>query len=253
MRQARHLPPSDESLDTLSFPGGADNAAEPSHGLVRSGVDMVFTLTWLGTAVLAPAAMAKRALRLGQAALRRRNYADARRHLERAAAYEPLREEAVCLMAEASLYANKPADALYALNTLLLEQQPGGGGNSSARSPRVRLLRGIAGCMVGRPAAARRELAGIPKDAATVDDLLAAAQACVMSGDETGASQLLDALESHPIDGPLAARLKLCRAALHYRCGNYAKALDALPPDDDCSPPDAVTAKRIRTDLLQKI
>ncbi len=209
---------------------------------------MVFTLTWLGTAVLAPAMMGKRALRRGQAALRRRNYADARKHLERAAAYEPLREEAVCLMAEASLYAHKPSDALFALNTLLLEQDQG-----KSRSPRVRLLRGIAGCMVGRPAAARRELAGIPKEAANVDDLLAAAQACVMSGDESGAALLLDTLAAEAVGGALAARVRLCRAAVHYRAGNYGKALRALPPESDCSPPDAVTCKRIRAELEDKI
>jgi hypothetical protein len=208
---------------------------------------MVFTLTWLGTAVLAPAMMGKRALRLGQAALRRRNYADARRHLERAAAYEPLREEAVCLMAEASLHAHKPGDALFALNTLLLE------GGAKTRSPRVRLLRGIAGCMVGRPAAARRELAGIPKESATVDDLLAAAQACVMSGDEMGAGLLLDALSQEPIGGALAARMRLCRAAMHYRSGAWEKALAALPDEAECSPPDAVTCKRIRAELQERL
>jgi hypothetical protein len=182
--------------------------------------------------------------------LRRRNYADARRHLERAAAYEPLREEAVCLMAEASLYAHKAGDALFALNTLLLEQD---GGMAKGRSPRVRLLRGIAGCMVGRPAAARRELAGIPKESATVDDLLAAAQACVMSGDETGAGLLLDALASEPIGGVLAARVKLCRAAMHYRSGAWDKALASLPEEGDCSPPDAVTCKRIRAELQERL
>src|ERR1700743_2918340 len=106
---------------------------------------MVLTLTWLSTAVMAPAALARRAMKQGHAALARKNFVEARPHLERAARYEPLREEAICLMAEASLYAGKASDALYALNTLLMEQDQYG----KPRSPRVRLLRGIAGCILG--------------------------------------------------------------------------------------------------------
>lgn len=209
---------------------------------------MVFTLTWLGSAVFAPGFRGQRALRRGQTALQRRNYADARKHLEKAASFPPLREEALCLLAEAALHAHRPSDALHALNTLLLDHDALGSG-SRPRSPRVRLLRGIAGCMVGRPAAARRELAAIPRESATLDDLLAAAQACVMSGDEPGALRLLEALDQVPLAPPLLGRVKLCRAALHYRMGDHPATLAALPPDEDCGPADATVARRIRAEL----
>ena len=211
---------------------------------------MVLTLTWLSTAVMAPAALARRAMRQGHAALERKNFVAARPHLERAARYEPLREEAICLMAEASLYAGKAADALYALNTLLMEQDQFG----KPRSPRVRLLRGIAGCILGRSAAARRELAAIPKSQASVDELLAAAQACILSGDYPGALQLLDVLDAHQLGaGAVAARVQLCRASIHYRRGDWEKTLDALPNSHDCSPPDAALCRQIRRALEQRL
>jgi outer membrane protein assembly factor BamD (BamD/ComL family) len=198
---------------------------------------------------MAPAVFARRAMKQGHAALARKNFAAARPHLERAARYEPLREEAICLMAEASLYAGKAADALYALNTLLLEQDQFG----KPRSPRVRLLRGIAGCILGRSAAARRELAAIPKSQASVDELLAAAQACILSGDYSGAMLQLDALDSHQLGmGPVAARVQLCRAAVHYRRGDWQKAMDALPHDRDCSPPDAAICRQIGREVEQR-
>jgi hypothetical protein len=191
----------------------------------------------------------------------RRNFALARRHLERAARYEPLREEAVCLMAEAALQDRRPSDALYALNTLLLEQdqfvRSGGIGSTSAgtkaRSARVRLLRGIAGCVLGRAAAARRELAAISKSEATVDELLAAAQACVMSSDSGGAQHLLEQLETQNIGGELAARVRLCRAALYFRLSAWEKCLEALPEDKDCSPADALTCSRIRSMVKDRL
>ena len=68
---------------------------------------MLLMLAWLSNAVMAPAAKARRAMRCGQAALARKNFVAARPHLERAARYEPLREEAICLMAEASLCAGR--------------------------------------------------------------------------------------------------------------------------------------------------
>ncbi|MGN6367578.1 MAG: hypothetical protein ACTHN5_04890 [Phycisphaerae bacterium] len=211
---------------------------------------MVLTLTWLSTAVMAPAAIARRAMKQGHAALARKNFIAARPHLERAARYEPLREEAICLMAEASLYAGKAADALYALNTLLMEQDQYG----KPRSPRVRLLRGIAGCILGRATAARRELAAIPKTQASVDELLAAAQACILSEDYPGAQQLLDSLDAHQLGaGAVAARVQLCRAAIYYRTGRYSKALDALPAPHDCSPPDASLCRQIRRGIEQRL
>ena len=209
---------------------------------------MVLTLTWLGTAVAAPALRARRALRRGRRALLSRNLFEAQQHLRKAARFEPLREESVCLMAEASLYAHKPSDALFALNTLLMEQdaaRPEGEG-AAARSPRVRLLRGIAGCMVGRPAAARRELAAISKSIATTDELLAAAQACILANDPPGAHALLDLLEGHPTAGTLRARIQLCRAALHFRAGAPAKSLAALPAEAECSTGDAQTVAYMR-------
>ena len=211
---------------------------------------MVLTLTWLSTAVMAPAAFARRAMKQGHAAFARKNFAAARPHLERAARYEPLREEAICMMAEGSLYAGKAADALYALNTLLLEQDQFG----KPRSARVRLLRGIAGCILGRSAAARRELAAIPKSQASVDELLAAAQACILSGDSGGAMHQLDALDAHQLGtGPVAARVQLCRAGVYYRNGEWQRAIDALPHDRDCSPPDAATCRQIRRELEQRL
>src|SRR5215467_2449163 len=116
---------------------------------------MLLTFTWLGSAIAAPALLAKRAFRQGHAAFHRSDFEAARRHLERAARYEPLREEAICLLAEAALQDRRPSDALYALNTLLLEQEQfprsgaGLSGSARARSARVRLLRGIAGCVLG--------------------------------------------------------------------------------------------------------
>jgi thioredoxin-like negative regulator of GroEL len=215
----------------------------------RNEDPMVLTLTWLSTAVMAPAAMARRAMKQGHAALARKNYVAARPHLERAARYEPLREEAICLMAEASLYAGKAADALYALNTLLMEQDQFG----KPRSARVRLLRGIAGCILGRSAAARRELAAIPKTQASVDELLAAAQACILSEDYAGAQQLLDALDAHQLGaGAVAARVQLCRAAIYYRTGHVERALAALPSAHDCSPPDAALCRQIRRSIEQR-
>jgi tetratricopeptide (TPR) repeat protein len=199
---------------------------------------------------MAPAAMARRAMRQGHAALARKNFVAARPHLERAARYEPLREEAICLMAEASLYAGKAADALYALNTLLMEQDEFG----KPRSPRVRLLRGIAGCVLGRSGAARRELAVIPKSQASVDELLAAAQACILSEDFPGAQTLLDTLEGHQLGaGAVAARVQLCRAAIYYRTGRVEKAVAALPDAHDCSPPDAALCRQIRRSIEQRI
>jgi thioredoxin-like negative regulator of GroEL len=220
---------------------------------------MVLMLAWLGSAVAAPGFLARRALRHGQTAMERRNFAAARRHLERAARYEPLREEAVCLMAEASLQDRRASDALYALNTLLLEQDQfvRGGLNSNAgaraRSARVRLLRGIAGCVLGRSMAARRELAGISKSEATVDELLAAAQACVMSNDSGGAQHLLDQLESQGVGGELAARVHLCRAALYYRLSAWEKCLEALPLEKECSPADALVCGRVRSQVQARV
>jgi tetratricopeptide (TPR) repeat protein len=234
---------------------------------------MVLTLTWIGSAIAAPAVLARRAFRQGHAAFHNRDYAKARRHLERAARYEPLREEAVCLMAEASLNDGRPSEALYALNTLLLEQDQlassssgshaggaaingggsGGGGGTGRRSARVRLLRGIAGCMLGRAAGARRELAAISKSQASVDELLAAAQACVLSGDAAGAQLLLEKLEAEALGGGLAARVKLVRAALYFRLSAWEKALDALPANDQCAPEDAVVVRQVRTILGQKL
>jgi hypothetical protein len=211
---------------------------------------MVLMFTWLSAAVVGPAVLAKRALKQGQIALARKNYAVARAYLEKAARHQPLREEAICLLAEASLYAGKPTEALYALNSLLLEQDQLFG---RPRSPRVRLLRGIAGCMLGRPAAARRELAGIPRAEASIDDLLAAAQACVQYTDAAGAQQLLEALNSEPIEGPLAARVKLCQAALYYRLGAWEKSLESLPSPSDCSPPDAAVCQRVGQELAEKV
>lgn len=221
---------------------------------------MVLMLAWLGSAVAAPGFLARRALRHGQTAMERRNFAAARRHLERAARYEPLREEAVCLMAEASLQDRRASDALYALNTLLLEQDQFGRGalnaasaGARARSARVRLLRGIAGCVLGRSTAARRELAGISKSEATVDELLAAAQACVMSNDAGGAQHLLDQLESQGVAGELAARVKLCRGALYYRLNAWEKCLEALPSEKECSPTDALVCGRVRSQVQARV
>jgi hypothetical protein len=219
---------------------------------------MVLTLTWLGSAIAAPAVLARRALRQGHLAFHNRDYAKARRHLERAARYEPLREEAVCLMAEASLNDRHPSEALYALNTLLLEQDQLGNSEGSRagirpRSARVRLLRGIAGCMLGRAAGARRELAAISKSQATVDELLAAAQACVLSGDAAGAQLLLEKLEAEPLVGGLAARVKLVRAALYFRLCAWEKALAALPANEECAPEDAVVVRQVRTILGHKL
>ena len=211
---------------------------------------MVLMFTWLSAAVVGPAVMAKRSFRQGQAAFERKNYAAAKYHLEKAARHQPLREEAICLLAEASLYAGKPTEALYALNSLLLEQDQLFG---RPRSPRVRLLRGIAGCMLGRPAAARRELAGIPRAEASIDDLLAAAQACVQYSDAGGAQQLFEALATEPLDGPLLARVKLCQSALYYRLGAWEKSLQYLPDENDCSPPDAAVCQRVRAELLEKV
>ena len=53
----------------------------------------------------------------------------------------------------------RPADALFAINTLLLEQEHSQ--KPAPRSARVRLLRGLAGCMLGRAAAARPQSAAI--------------------------------------------------------------------------------------------
>jgi hypothetical protein len=75
----------------------------------------------------------------------------------------------------------------------------------------------------------------------------------VQYGDAAGAQQLLDALNSEPIDGPLAARVRLCRAALFYRLGAWEKSLGVLPSEADCSPPDAAVCQKIRTELHQKI
>ena len=211
---------------------------------------MVLTLTWLSTAVMAPAAIARRAMRQGHAALAKKNFVAARPHLERAARYEPLREEAICLMAEASLYAGKASDALYALNTLLMEQDQFG----KPRSARVRLLRGVAGCILGRSSAARRELAAIHKSEASVDELLAAAQACILSEDFAGAQTLLDALEGHQLGaGAVGARVQLCRASIDYRTGRWKRALEALPSPHDCSPPDAALCRQIRRSIEQRL
>jgi hypothetical protein len=213
---------------------------------------IVLTFAWLTSSILAPTLMAKRSLRLGHDALNRKQYAAARRHLERAARHEPLREQAVCLAAEADLLDRRPSEALYALNTLLLEQDQSG----KPRSPRVRLLRGLAGCLVGRAAAARRELGAIPKTDASVDELLAAAQACILCNDAAGAQLLLEQLTNsplQPIAGPLAARVQLCRAALYFRLGAWEKCLEALPVDSDCSPRDAITCRRVRLAIEEKL
>ncbi len=211
---------------------------------------MALTLSWLSAAVIGPAGVARRALRQGQAALEGRNFALARPHLERAARYEPLREEAICLIAEASLHSGKPSDALHALNTLLLEQDQAG----TPRSPRVRLLRGIAGCMLRRPSAARRELGAIPKNLASVDELLAAAQACILSGDAADTLQLLDALDTHALGkGPVAARVALCRAAHYFQLGEWAKSFAALPSELICSEADALVCHRARREIGQKL
>jgi tetratricopeptide (TPR) repeat protein len=209
---------------------------------------MVLMLNWLSSTVMGPRVSAKRALQRGRLAFGRKNYADARLHLRQAARYEPLREEAVCLMAEAALLGGRPDEALHALNSLLLENDELG----RKRSPRVRLLRGIAGCILGRPAAARRELAAIPRAKASIDELLAATQACILCGDSAGSLQLLDALGTHSLGGALAARVQLCRAALHHRAGDWQSALNALPDDSDCSPPDAIVCQNIRAELLER-
>ncbi len=212
---------------------------------------MLLTVAWFSTALFTPSCIARRNLRLGREALARYEFSTARRFLQRAARHEPLREEAICLLAEADLVDRRPSDALFALNQLLLECEEA----HKPRSARVRLLRGIAGCMLGRAAAARRELAGILRSEATIDDLLAAAQACIMANDHAGAQQLLEDLEDspEPIGGRLAARIRICRAALYYRLNALEKALAALPPDDMCTPADAVACRRARAVILHHL
>jgi hypothetical protein len=87
-----------------------------------------------------------------------------------------------------------------------------------------------------------------------VDELLAAAQACILSEDFPGAQQSLGVLDAHPLGGgAVAARVRLCRAAIDYRTGRLERALDALPNSHDCSPPDAAICRQIRRSIEQRI
>gem|GEM_PF-6646807 len=167
--------------------------------------------------------------------------------LRRAARYQPLRSEAVCTLAEMFIRQHRANDALYAINTLLLERDDSG----MERTDRMRLIRGVAGLMLERAAAARRELAGISRATATVDDRLAAAQACVMAGDSAGAISVLDTLaEETPA---VAARAALARAALYYRLSAYEKCAESLPRAADCTADDARTLQRVRQLLAGKL
>lgn len=226
----------------------------PHNGL-HERLNPVLTLAWLGTSIIGPAIFARRALRRGYDALECGELATARRHLDRAARYLPLRERAVCLLAETDLREGRPSDALFSLNTLLLEQDQLN--RDAPRSARVRLLRGLAGCMLGRAAAARRELAAISKTEASIDEMLAACQACLLCHDLAGAQQLLEKLDAaaayQPIAGELGARIRLCRAALYFRLGAFEKSLTHLPDPADCSPPDSRATKRIRGLLERKL
>ena len=149
----------------------------------------------------------------------RKNFVAARPHLQRAARFEPLREEAICLMAEASLCAGRAGEALYALNTLLMEQDQG---REAAIEVRVRLLRrGSQGACWGGRWRARRELAAIPKSQASVDELLAAAQACILSEDFPGKRSKVSGcwMRIHWEGARWRRRVRLCRAAIDYRTG----------------------------------
>jgi hypothetical protein len=211
---------------------------------------MVLSFLWLGSCTVAPRLWARRALKRGTAALERREFPSARHYFRDAARYEPFREEALCLLAETDLLDRKPSHALKVLNSYLAHDRHRAG----PRSARFRLLRGLAGCLLGRVGAARRELAAIPKSEASVDELLAAAQACVLCQDAAGAHQLLDKIEcDSAIAGGLAGRVRICRAALYFRLGAWEKCLDALPDDEICSPPDAAICRHIRELVMQKI
>jgi hypothetical protein len=210
------------------------------------------TLMWLGAAV-GSKQMARRAMKRGLGAMGRQDFVAAHRHLKRAARHDALRREAMDLSAEAAICAGRPADALHAINTFLLDNGQTAEMAMEMRSTRVRLLRGIAGCMLGRAVAARRELAAIPREEATADELLAAAQACVMAGDAAGARQLCGELEGGGIAGAIGGRVRLCRSAIFFQAGRWAEALAALPREEQCTPADGIVCRRIREELGEKI
>ena len=211
---------------------------------------MLLILTWVGGAVVASGIMARWAMKRGRLALRQQHYLAARGYLERAARHDAFRIEAITLGAEAAIFAGRPADACDAINTVFLHQQQM---SPPAVSIRVRLLRGIAECLLGRPMAGRQELAAIPRAEASIDGLLAAAQACVLARDRVGALQLCDELEREGVADPVAGRVQLCRSAIFFHAGKWAEALAALPHENQCTPEDAIVCRRIRQDLGEKI
>lgn len=216
------------------------------------------TLTWYALASSLPGFSARRALRRGRRALAGHAYPKAARYFKRAAAYEPLREDAVCLLAEAALRDRRPSDALYAINTLLMEHETVPPRGSAAppvaapptRSPRVRLLRALAGCMLGRGLAARRELAEVVEH--TLDHRVATAQACLIAGDAAGALEILEGVAPEAVSGALATRVQLCRAAAWYRLGAWTAAQRALPAEECCTRRDAATVRRVREEIARR-
>jgi hypothetical protein len=74
-----------------------------------------------------------------------------------------------------------------------------------------------------------------------------------MSNDAAGAQHLLEQLESEPLGGELAARVRLCRAALYYRLSAWEKCLETLPAEQECSPADALACRRVKGQLRERM
>lgn len=200
----------------------------------------VMMFAWWGAAIAAPAVLAARALRRGKWAMKMREFGRAQRHFERAAQRDDLREEAVCLMAEAALHEGRPQDAIMALDDLMHTAD-------GVASRRAVFLRGVACCGLRQGISAHRTLAELAdRDDASSEETLAMVHACIQAEDFTAARVLLNAMPEETVGGPLNARLQLCRAAMAWHDEKWSDVLRLLPDPDACSDADRRVVKTLR-------
>jgi tetratricopeptide (TPR) repeat protein len=183
--------------------------------------------------VIAPARRARRALARGRQALERGAFDQAQRHFQRAARQPELAHLVQCLRAEAALRAGSPHQALGILDAV---------GDHEPVTPdrrQIRFLRGLAYLAANQPHKAQHMFAALAdRTDAAPDECLAMAHACLLADDLPAARVYLALTDHHELSGELAARRKLCTAAVLWRSGQPAAALENLPAAESCCPAD---------------
>jgi hypothetical protein len=211
----------------------------------------VATLGWWGMTVLAPAFLARRALQSGKRYLAQKEYDKARQVLRRASQNQRFKREASWLMAEASIRAGQPEEAIQSIlpAEVVRSSAPG-------LPARARFLLGVAYAMLARGTAAETELAevvGVDGVGGTAEERLAAVHACLIARDIAGAERIMARLDSSLLGGAALARRRICRAAIYWHRGQWEKVLKSLPSVQACDPADQLPVLEIRKAADKKL